>query len=195
MGPAWIIGNGESLKPERLDALVNEVTFACGRIHLMYPFTDWRPTYYVQAEKESYYDKGMVDDFRKIMSSDPTPSCYIEKGMLGFVRITRDLQDFVACREGCTEWHLPELCFNGSSLHVAMQIATNLGYSPLYLLGVDINGEHFDQDYDRGNSKCQPELWLEGHKNVPEDLEVYNCTVGGGLDIYPRRDLWTVLAH
>ena len=40
----FLIGNGPSLTPEDLNQLVWEESWASGRIDMMYPKTDWRPT-------------------------------------------------------------------------------------------------------------------------------------------------------
>ena len=191
---AWIVGNGESLTAKDLDTLYanGETSFACGRINLMYNKTRWRPDYYVQAEKETYKDRQMRSDFRDIIANGT--HCYIEQGMVGFItpptRTHGSFELISLCRDDCPTWHLPELCFNTSSLHVAMQIATNLGYSPLYLLGVDIEGEHFSDDYQE---KTQPTRWRKGHRRVPEDVMVYNASRSDELEVYPKVDIEEVL--
>jgi len=43
---AFVLGNGPSLRISDLDRLRSEITFACNKIYLAFPETDWRPTYY-----------------------------------------------------------------------------------------------------------------------------------------------------
>lgn len=47
---AWIIGNGPSLKDTPLDALIGEDTFAVNNIGKIFPYTEWRPKYYVRTD-------------------------------------------------------------------------------------------------------------------------------------------------
>lgn len=47
---AFVLGNGPSLKASDLDTLKKhgEITFSSNNIYKIFPFTEWRPTYYVQ---------------------------------------------------------------------------------------------------------------------------------------------------
>ena len=109
----------------------------------------------------------------------------------------------------------------GSSMTAVLQIAVYMGFNPIYLLGCDLGykafewGEkdpnHFGKGYDaltqkdgrrvemtewfvsRGNERT---VW--GHMVVKEacdslGVEVYNATLGGKLEVYPRVDLMEVL--
>ncbi len=101
------------------------------------------------------------------------------------------------------DWHLPHICGFGSSVHVAMQIAVKEGFGPLYLLGCDLgykddNPSHFDSDYEIGEQK--PAKYANGdalaaHKIAKKHcpVEVYNATIGGHLEVYPRVTLEEVL--
>lgn len=42
----FIIGNGPSLTAEDLTTIKGEISFASNKIYLIYPQTDWRPTFY-----------------------------------------------------------------------------------------------------------------------------------------------------
>jgi hypothetical protein len=56
-------------------------------------------------------------------------------------------------------------------------------------VGCDLTGEHFDTDY--GGSLIQTEKWRDAHKRVP--VEVYNATLGGDLDVFPRVNIWEII--
>ena len=49
-----IVGNGPSLRAEDLSALyrLKIPTFGCNRIHLIFPQTEWRPTYYFISDEK-----------------------------------------------------------------------------------------------------------------------------------------------
>jgi len=200
MGRAWIIGNGPSLTPQTLSLLKDEITFACGRINKMYYKTSWRPSHYVMAEARGRIDEyEMRKDLKEIANKNTT--CHIQWGLKGI--FNKNLQSkcngyelFYTCKHGITNnppdsWHLPQLCHYGGSLFVAMQIATREGYSPLYLIGCDLVGGHFD---GYGNMRDDAELWLNAHKiaNNSRD-EIYNATIGGNLEVYPRVDIMEVI--
>lgn len=46
----FVVGNGPSLKASDLDTLKrnNEITFSSNNIYKIFPFTEWRPNYYIQ---------------------------------------------------------------------------------------------------------------------------------------------------
>lgn len=47
----FVIGNGPSLTGKDLDMLENEITFASNRIYDIFPYTKWRPTFYMCVDK------------------------------------------------------------------------------------------------------------------------------------------------
>lgn len=215
---AFIIGNGPSLAQTPLEFLKDEVCFATGRIHLIYPKTSWRPMHYVQTEGDP--TQALKDDFGEQIKLGIT--LWLSQGWRGnytnwnlrrFEQKTTTINWMKTCPEHTgvhagkgapKEWHLPELCGFGSSLHVAMQIAVNEGYGPLYLVGCDLgykDGQpnHFDENYEAGlqlrpasvaNSDC---LWAHkvAFRSCP--VVIYNCTLGGELDVFPRKDLVEVI--
>jgi hypothetical protein len=109
----------------------------------------------------------------------------------------------------------------GSSMTTVAQIAVYLGFNPIYLLGCDMGykafewGEkdpnHFGDDYDsstqKDGRKAEMTEWFVsrgnerarwGHLVVKEvcdslGVDVYNATLGGELEVYPRVDLMEVL--
>ncbi len=116
-------------------------------------------------------------------------------------------------------WCFPQeddaLCKFGNGMGPAMQQAIKLGYNELYLLGCDLNyhipaGEddcnHFSLDYD-GDLELRAQkqadyfnaLGLAMHQLALEwcekaGIKVYNATVGGKLEVYPRVVLEDVCA-
>lgn len=104
---------------------------------------------------------------------------------------------------------------------MAIQVAASLGHDPIYLVGcdlykyrgpndVDIN--HFNDDYSpykirksTGKEVVGPEAWerlnkrlIKAHTMARDSadsmgLTIYNATVEGQLEVYPRVDINTVL--
>lgn len=209
MPRAFIIGNGPSLAKTPLELLQknNEISFAVNRIHLLYPHTTFRPTHYVRGEEQSLKSAKMYHDEVRL---------HIEMGCevwanLWFTKFT-DMGDKVHTIESCWHytnhfdepnaphmWHLPRICSYGSSVHVAMQIAINQGYKPLYLVGCDlgyVDGKpsHFTPDYEKGiEGDLRPAKYanldtLNAHMVAARSspVKIYNATIGGQLEVYER---------
>jgi len=200
MTRAWIIGNGESLGKTPLDKLAGEVTFSTGRINLLLKEIDWRPTNYVLAEEAGVRDEPRIRrDLREIALK--VNACYFQAGLIGLTQVPHPnclFEFFTTCQHANTgppeTWHLPELCAYGSSVHVALQIATLQGYSPLYLLGCDLVGGHFADNY--GESLVQTNLWRHAHEIAHRsNPEIYNATIGGDLEAYTRVEMEDVLCQ
>ena len=96
-------------------------------------------------------------------------------------------------------WHLPNYCSFGSSVNVAIQIAVERGFGPIYLVGCDLgykDGEpsHYTPDYEKGYEKMlRPARYanmdtLMAHiiAKRSSPVPIYNATKGGVLEVYER---------
>ena len=202
MTRAFVIGNGPSLATTPLELLQKEISFACNRIHLLYPKTKWRPTHYVRGEEQSLKSAKKYHEEVRL---------HIEMGCevwvnLWFTKFT-DMGGKVHTIESCWHytnhyyddnsphvWHLPRICSYGSSVNVAVQIAANLGYKPIYLLGCDlgyVDGKpsHFTEEYEKGiEDELRPARLanldtLAAHMTAARSspVKIYNCTPVGLL--------------
>lgn len=131
-----------------------------------------------------------------------------------------DKHDHLNCQgEGIPKsWHLPSYCRFGGGMFIAIQHAVTHGYNPLYLLGADLYHEnppengvwldtnHFDPGYGLkmpkkyGSYNRFNQTLILAHRNALEGchergVEIYNATIGGDLEIYPRVELEDVLAQ
>jgi hypothetical protein len=85
-----------------------------------------------------------------------------------------------------------------------------MGFGSIYMLGMDLSFSmdpkkcHFTDKYE-GTFKWNPRLvahenywhrvaheWVRHHANLCE-VPIYNATIGGNLDIYPRVDIMEIL--
>ncbi|MBB4658945.1 6-hydroxymethylpterin diphosphokinase MptE-like protein [Parvularcula dongshanensis] len=137
----FIVGNGPSLNKIDFEKLRGEYTFAANRIYLMFDRTLWRPTFYTAIDWRVTPDirdeiiamegieypifptryKGFFDELGdpfwfKLRGGGPRFSDQFSHDILN---------DGVAGR--------------GSVLVQAIQIAFYLGFSPIYLVGVDVS--------------------------------------------------------
>lgn len=108
-----------------------------------------------------------------------------------------------------TDWHLPYLCDYGSTIGIMIQVAVLMKRSPIYLIGCDLgytarrdelhdDENHFDPAYDAGGRNIyrpvgpeRDELLIDMHSIAlrecqQRDVEIYNATIGGVLEVYPR---------
>lgn len=100
-------------------------------------------------------------------------------------------------------WHLPKLCTAFGGMSTMMQIAA-MEYDEIYLLGCDLGYtadrtlNHAIKDYtvdesdkvkmDNGNMLTLHEM---ARRSSP--VPIYNATIGGQLEVYPRVDIRKVL--
>lgn len=194
---AVVVGNGESLKQTPLEK-IKHPAFAVNRIHKLYPLISWRPTYYVRTEPPGGVE--FPEEFRD--------ECRLHVSLgeqCTFPKIWREwLSDHsnVTYRNTCRHfsrnyvpsgWHLPMLCDYGTVITAAIQEAVIRGFSEVALVGCDLEGAHFSDDY--GKSAIQTELWRKAHELAKREspVPIYNATVGGSLEIYPRIDIRELL--
>jgi hypothetical protein len=118
-------------------------------------------------------------------------------------------------------WHLPVPCDYGGGISIALQIAAGvLGHNPVYLVGCDLykyrapdedDVNHFHPAYcpykrtKTGEELIGPAQWenlnrrlIIGHRIAKKSaaalgVSIYNATVGGRLEVYPRVDIRAVL--
>ena len=89
-------------------------------------------------------------------------------------------------------WHPPVLCTFGSSVNVAVQIAHLQGYSPIYLVGCDLdnNMDHFSENYRHGkeqeNRYAQMDALAAHLVASRSGADIQNATLGGNLEAFPR---------
>lgn len=164
---AWIIGNGPSLMYTPLGLLKDEITFAVNHIAKIFPYTDWRPTYYARVDEpgdpDLYEDPywAVVRDMKPIIDegiySFLGPYFYspvsreLNGGIIqGVLPICGDQQWHIWDGPNCVpqKWHMSnrdritEYCSFGGSLGVAIQIVNFderfRGCDEIYLVGCDM---------------------------------------------------------
>jgi hypothetical protein len=209
-----VVGNGPSLRKTDLDLISGEVSFAVNRIRLIYPETNWRPTHYVRAESMEYLGSPdptlWLDDmlYHQDIGAEIWANLYFIKWMDRFGYDSSGINVPKLCNhylehydsENCPHmWHLPIVCTYGSVVTVAIQLAVLQGYSPIYLLGCDLGyqdrgkNSHFSSDYVQTPEFLRPKNYanldtLQGHiiAKRSSKVPIYNATVGGELEVYPR---------
>lgn len=217
----FVIGNGPSLRTEDLTVLKenNIDTFAANRIYNTFENTSWRPTYYVCEDEfilediqdkvnELNFDYKFIPiNFNWYKNIDINNAYYfyqtydsnLKKGGARPDFFSEDITKFIPCR--------------GSVITTCVQLAVYMGYSKIYLIGVDHSFSRMtDKDGNLivdekikdhfGNQKNADEN-TKGIFNIDaatqsfidmkafcekNNVTVYNATRGGKLEVYTRVD-------
>lgn len=210
----FIIGNGPSLNADDLNMLKDEYTFAFNRIYYIFDKTEWRPTYYCIQD-----DKMIRNSISDIEKNIKTKYIFAPIDFKWYYNL--DLQtDYYFCQKRNTlkdEVYFSEVIDKSISVcntvtYTAIQIAIYMGFTELYLIGVDHsfnrvldnNGKiiyknvknYFCDDYDKDKSDLYiPQLglstkayeralsYIDNHQNI----NIYNATRGGELEIFKRK--------
>lgn len=216
-----VVGNGPSLRAEDLQKLHEKgiTTFGTNRIFKIFDQTDWRPTYYVSE------DVNILRGVQKEVSALRAEKKFIPVNLKWYedieiadadyffldyngeypesLGLSVDIPHSVRCRSTVTA--------------TCLQLAIYMGYSQIYLIGVDHNfAKMIDKDGNvivdnsiQSNFLANyqsdiPDLGFgidaatEAYLNVEQlsrkmkTFRVYNATRGGKLEVYERVDFDSV---
>lgn len=226
----FIVGNGPSLNQTDLSKLKDEITFGVNGIFLLSEETGFVPTYYAvcdsfvieenadQINSLSVQHKFFPSQFRKFI--DPKKRENVSFFMLnrGYNEVTSPNHAIPRFSADCSE-----RIYDGQTVtYVNLQLAYYMGFSEVYLIGVDfsyvipesaiVDGcnitsteddpNHFHKDYfGKGRSWHDPVLHRVVRNYQFADLvfkwdgrQVFNATKGGKLEAFERVDYDTLFA-
>lgn len=218
----FVIGNGPSLTTEDLQILYDNhvVTFGTNRVFHIFDKTQWRPTYYVSE------DPIILESIQDKVAEVPCNARFLPINLrwennIQVPNATWFYQDYWS--------ELKETC--GLSLDVAkgirckgtvtiscIQLAIYMGFSEIYLLGVDHNysrytdssgnvvedptvKDYFSDAYDTDfksvigrnlDATTLSYLSVEELSRKIGTFKVYNATRGGKLEVYQRVNFETL---
>lgn len=207
----FVVGNGPSLKDMDLSRIKDKYSFAMNRISLIYPTTDWRPTYFVCVTSNTHKPAWRKDIVTSINLGIPS---FVWHSLVP-VLPQRDNIIPINCTHGHyvvpkaeDKWWSNDLsiraCKFGTSLLVALQAAVYMGFSSIYLIGCDLgftdnirggDTNHFDPSYGTPGLAAR-ELninMVAAHELARRSadklgVKIYNATLGGSLEVYERVD-------
>jgi hypothetical protein len=222
----FVVGLGPSLTLEDLETLHvhGETCFSVNTVYRLFDKTRWRPDYYFISDAEQYSGerKALIDNL-----SEHDAPCLIYS-QFSFPRMERDgirykthnVNKVLASSKSRYLRRRARLCrfsldasrylYDGTTcVHSIIQLACFMGFSEVYLLGVDCgsatkadHAEAFDeagQGFFLGGGGID---MIENFRSLRDDMErkgvpmrVYNATRGGYLDVFPRVDLLEVVGR
>lgn len=206
----FLIGNGPSLQAEDLDRIYKcgDISFASNRIYLIYKLTKWRPTYYTMIDRI-----GLVESDRKLKELAES-SCFFadyyytnweHSDNVNYVSMINKIykNEKIIFSNDITKG----VASGRTVTYTMLQLACYMGFSKIYLLGVDFswgeNGSdtHFckgysdekEENYQRNQAILDKEEIRQAYisaKNYAEqhNIHIYNATRGGYLDVFERVD-------
>lgn len=201
----FIIGTGPSLKIEDLERLHKHgmCCLATNKIYLAFDKTEWRPDYYLV--QDALYIQNNADEIKKIKIKEK----FVSDSYLSFWDEENDAIKYHVIERKIYS-KMPKFSsdiargiYNGWTVtYSAMQIAAYMGFSEIYLLGVDFNiignicdeRNHFIKGYYSKNEKVSngdQEVVLHAYmsaKKYADDngIKIYNATRGGKLEVFER---------
>ena len=222
----FIIGNGPSLKVSDLEMLNGEITFGVNRIHMMFDKTNWRPTYYMCVDQDLYnIDCDAIQeincDAKFIALSIAERIGRVDNNVIYFKYLTSNEveiygQNKIRKKILFSYNILEKIHAANMVLYAVVQLAVYMGFSTIYLLGVDCtatielkedgsiikhnneSGSHFSTQYENnikhlfspGSEIYKSILVWEIAKEACEKVGVTikNATRGGKLEVFERVD-------
>lgn len=207
----FIVATGPSLTIEDLELLKDEYTFSMNSIINSFSKTNWRPTYYVISDKIPYKNcRKNINrhDFEQIFFSKRIKHSQIPHIRLEYNNIPRAISQMKRnYANGIKPSANLDRYFNDSQTVVFMiiQLAMYMGFKKIYLIGQDCNFSKDKQHSLIANPNYKRRIpsdvgenliqCFETYKNNIKNVEIYNCTRGGNLNVFPRINLEVVLGN
>jgi len=205
----FIIGNGPSLKQTDLTRLKDEFTFGLNRIYLLFPELGFNTTYFVSINDL------VIEQCSQEIAALPMPRFISWHSNRHFQSFPDDLIFLYTTYTGAGFAHdLTRRVWEGATVtNVALQVAFYLGFSKVFLIGVDHNfidkGKANQTVVSQGDdpNHFSPAYFGKGFRWQLPDLdtseigyslakiayqragrEVLDATVNGKLSIFPKVD-------
>ena len=213
----FIIGTGPSLTIADLEALKDEITFAPNRIYELLDKTSWRPTYYICQ------DHNLIQTFGNRIKGVEANTSFLPVDYKNL--FVGEKYRFFALKEKNFYPNDAEFSYDPSKFlaqgytvtYGAIQLAIYMGFTDIYLIGVDHNYNIIRDAKGRPIRKDDTENYSKGMTNyinmnsLPRieettiayetaerisrkvGVRIYNATRGGKLEAFDRVNLDEIL--
>lgn len=131
----FIIGNGPSLRPEDLEKLKGEITFASNKIYKIYKETSWRPTFYMVVDPVV-----LEENVNDINSAEAKTKFTLKAYKHLFNADIYFNNNFNKNKRGTFSTNIMDSLYSSGTVSYHMlQVAYYMGFSEVYLIGHDYN--------------------------------------------------------
>jgi hypothetical protein len=166
-----------------------EITFAANKIAVIFPKTNWRPTYYLVFDE--YYQRTMIDIMSKTTAEK---KIFDVNSFLWTRKVTGDCV-FLRGIHGRKWLRHPRFSENiykniydiATVTYDSMQLAVYMGFKEIYLLGMD-NMYANDKNKAAIQYEMNTAYQYAGQYADAHGINIINATRGGYLEIFPRAE-------
>lgn len=210
----FVVATGPSLTMEDLEQIKHEYSFAVNSACKLYDRTSWRPTFYgiqdryvFQAMKDKVFDQDdnitlFIADVLKYYAVIPERCILFPYNVAYHYINMRKYNHWFAKFSGDSY----DTVYDGYSITYSMiEIAVYLGFKEIYLIGTDCSyGSGKDHIVESGfvdkKAYLNYERMTAGYGAAKEyadknGIKIINCTRGGMLEVFPRKQLEEVLGE
>ena len=221
-GRCFIIATGPSLTVEDFNKLKDEVTIGMNSLVKWFPKVGWETTFY--GIQDDIVFNNLRDDVCGISKSIIFYNFNLYRQSKDYYKRLRSKQNSVEyplyLADHCIKLDstkgnkfsedASDIVYDGHTIaYSLLQIAVYMGFSKIYLIGTDCNYQgEVKHAIDNGvkHSEDQAVLYALGNQMIKSyvlakefadkhNVEIYNATRGGKLEVFPRVDLDEVLKN
>lgn len=196
----FIVATGPSLSIKDLDTLHKnkEICISVNGIFAAFADTSWRPDYYIINDpmvmkkwKSQIINLKTKAKFIADMAYEHPEELGIKWHAISLLKCG-EVMDF-------SDDFAHGAFMKGTITHAALQLAVYMGFTEIYLLGVDCNYEkgslnnHFYKETEQDKASANTDEMLSGYLSIRKytdsnGIKVYNATRGGMLEVFERVD-------
>lgn len=206
----FIVGTGPSLLFEDLEKLYQnrEISFSVNNVYRCFDKTLWRPTYYVTGDSnfQKIYGKEVFDiDVKNKFIVDMDHEYFHQRDddlYEIYMKRTYNRDGLIKFSDDVTKGVYGNYkggCIISTCLHLAIY----MGFKKIYLLGTDCDYDydgkhHFIENYFNKDDNYKVRIFrengvFEAYQSIKyyadtHDIQIYNATRGGRLEVYNRVD-------
>lgn len=217
----FLVGSGPSLAYTNLDLIKDETSFAMNNIALIYPYTEWRPTYYWNTSSLSTWLQHWIDCanlairfgqpsfLRDKHPYDDAPNIVSVRHRAAWL-YDAETGERAKCYYPAWSTGVEKIVFHYlGSAYSLLQVVIYMGFEEVILLGIDNRYDtdgpvHFLPEYDgtqvytqkfrKTEKGRQRKSWVAArYHTARHGLKIYDATVDGELDVFPKVVLEDIL--
>lgn len=176
----FLIGNGPSLRLADLNMLKDEICFGCNMIYKVFERSDWRPTFLCAS------DRVVAQAASEQLQENPDSTLWVSRTAYDLMQYKGDNLIYVSnlrkekyyVHGDMTEYYVPSIA---TVMTFMIELAMYMGFSEIYLLGVDFTIGHGKNDHFMNSyrDKNMTNLELKKMRNMfkGEDIGVHQAQI------------------